>query len=227
MCRTADSTCEAASSAASAATACDAGSRTAPASQDGKKRRSGSGSSSDSTSESDSSHERKKRARKSKKQKREKQERHERREKKRKKERKRKKHAQAKDEGEPVQRSVITGEAPMSKAERHCREQPRRGVGQRLRPPAVHAPLAPDQAQGGLQPRPASARLGQPRPASASLGQPRPTCIQSQRGSGGPALPALGSTQASGSSGPRARSPTPRARRGGHRCSHGSTGTRP
>ena len=31
--------------------------------------------------------------------------------------------------------------------------------------------LAPDQAQGGLQPRPASASLGQPRPASASLGQ--------------------------------------------------------
>ena len=34
-----------------------------------------------------------------------------------------------------------------------------------------YAPPAPDQAQGGLQPRPASASLGQPRPASASLGQ--------------------------------------------------------
>jgi len=33
------------------------------------------------------------------------------------------------------------------------------------------APPAPDRAQGGLQPRPASASLGQPRPASASLGQ--------------------------------------------------------
>lgn len=74
-----------------------------------KRRKSGSGSSSDSTSESESSHERK-RARKSKNEKREKQERHEKREKKRKKGKKRKKHSsRARDEGEPVQRSIITG----------------------------------------------------------------------------------------------------------------------
>eukprot|EP00964_Phaeocystis_antarctica_P072078 scaffold44040_cov69-Phaeocystis_antarctica.AAC.3 len=34
------------------------------------------------------------------------------------------------------------------------------------RPARQHAPLAPDQAQGGLRPRPASARLGRPRPVS-------------------------------------------------------------
>ena len=71
--------------------------------------------------------------------------------------------------------------------------------------------------------RPASLRssAGRP-PASVHLGQ-----FVSQSCSGWPATPALFSTQASGSSGPRAPSPTPRARRGGRRCSRGSTGTRP
>ena len=44
-----------------------------------------------------------------------------------------------------------------------CGQQPPRGFG-RLQ----HAPPAPDQAQGGIQPLPASASPGQPRPASAN-----------------------------------------------------------
>ena len=51
----------------------------------------------------------------------------------------------------------------------HVEDKPPRGPGRLAR---QHAPPAPDRAQGGLQPRPASASLGQPRPASASLSQP-------------------------------------------------------
>ena len=43
----------------------------------------------------------------------------------------------------------------------------------------LHAPPAPDQAQGGLQPRPASASLGQPRPIGryALAGRPHRPCL--------------------------------------------------
>eukprot|EP00964_Phaeocystis_antarctica_P133773 scaffold98005_cov60-Phaeocystis_antarctica.AAC.2 len=52
-----------------------------------------------------------------------------------------------------------------------CGNPPPRGLG---RSAFQHTPSALDHTRGSLQPRPASASLGQPRPASASLGQPRP-----------------------------------------------------
>ena len=51
-------------------------------------------------------------------------------------------------------------------AEHLCRKT---AAHRRIRPSA--RPTSAREAQGGLQPRPASASLGQPRPASASLGQ--------------------------------------------------------